>query len=168
MRSWDLEVAVFVAGSAILPIHDSVVLRVDSCLLNGIRNVAAQVVQELTGAASGVARRQNIRSVLIQDMFAHRFRRPKYRWMHNVPTERRTKRDHRRDILRPLRCNRSCNHAAKTVSDEVNLLPSICERLLDGLRQTVLDKKVGTLGVQSDAGKVSAVSDAIQPGIEVR
>src|SRR5271157_2719722 len=71
MRARHLEIVVCVSGHAVPPIYYAIVPRVDRSLQHRARYFATQRIEEIAGAATGVAGRQYSLSVLSQDLFAN-------------------------------------------------------------------------------------------------
>jgi hypothetical protein len=53
------------------------------------------------------------------------------------------------------------------VADEVNLALGFKQSFLNNVVEPLLDEYVGTFGVESDAGEVSAIANAPQPGMKL-
>src|ERR1700758_5433123 len=65
VRTWNLHVLIRIHRHAIAPIHDAVLLGVDRGLHHRTGNFAAEIVQEVASATSGVAVRQDSRAVFL-------------------------------------------------------------------------------------------------------
>src|SRR5690348_14934113 len=88
--------------------------------------------------------------------------------MHYGSLERRPESDHRGDIFRTLRRDGAGNDSAEAMTDEVNLATSFLQGFLDGRGQAITNEQVGAFGIHADAGKIRAIADAFEPGIQMR
>ena len=81
--------------------------------------------------------------------------------------ERGSQGDYRRHTLRHLRGNRSGQHTAQAMPDDVNLAAGLGVGFFDGVDQMSLDEQVRTFRVDADPGTVRPIPDAPQPGAEL-
>ena len=84
----------------------------------------------------------------------------------NRTTNRSSQGDHRGHIVWPIPGHRTGDNPAKAVPDKMDLASGTQPGLFDGQVQPALDEQVRTICVDSDAGKVGTVSDALQPSVK--
>ena len=130
MRAGNLEVGFGIPCSAIAPVDDAVIARVNRGLNHGVRNVAPQRIHKIAGAATGVAVGQHPSAVLLQDALANGFGSMENSLTGGGTANGRGKRDDRSHIPRPLARNRARDHATEAVTDQVNFPPGLGQRSL--------------------------------------
>src|ERR1017187_1645902 len=106
--------------------------------------------------------------MFLQDMFAHGFRRLQNSAMRDGAAEWRRQCCHRRHILGPLPGGGTGDDASKAMTDEMDFPLSLKKCFLDTGIETLLDQDIRALGIDADAGEVRPVSDAPEPGVELR
>lgn len=110
--------------------------------------------------------RQDTIAVLLQNAQADRFSGMNDGTIGDGSANRRSERDHRSDVFGTRSGNGPRNHSTQAVADQVDLAPSFFEREFDSLVHVPLDKQIRAIGIDADAGKICAVSDAAQPLVE--
>lgn len=153
---------------AIAPVDNAVMARVNRGLEHRVRNVTPKAVNKAAGAATCIAIGQNSRTVLVEDSLANSFGGVQDRAIRHGAAKRRSESDDRSDLFRPLACDGSCDHAAEAVTDQMNLSPGLGQSTLNSFVQMTLDQEVGAIRIDADSGKVRAIPDAAQPGVEFR
>src|SRR5215471_16016926 len=101
---WDFKVRALLLGEAVAPIYDAVVTRVNGGLEHGTRNFAAERVNEVASALSGVATREHRTAVLELNLQADCFGSMKNRAIRHRALDGRGERSYGRDVARPLSC----------------------------------------------------------------
>lgn len=167
MGTGDFDVDLRVHGSAVTPIHDSIVARVDGSFEHRVGHSATQRIDEVAGAASGIAVGKNAAAMFLKNPETNRFCRVKDRSIGESASDGSGKRDHGRDVSRPLTSHRTRDHASEAVADEVDLAARLGNRFFDRLVQAALDQQVGTLCIDADSRKIRAVPDAFEPCVQL-
>lgn len=168
MGAGNIEVVVRVPGHAVPPIDNTIIARVDRSFQHCVGYFATQRIEKIAGAATRVAGGQHALPVLGQNLFANVFSGAQNSAMRDRATKRRGESNYRRDVIGSLVGYRAHNDAAQAVADQVDLALRLHQSLLDVLVQAPLDQDIGAVSIQPDAGKVRAISNAFQPGAQLR
>ena len=155
------------AGETIAPINEAITARVDGRLQYRTGHIAPQRMEKIAGTTAGIAGRKYLPSVFFEDVPANRFSGLKHSSMGHGSAKRSRQTDHRGDVVWSLSGDRTRQDATETVADYVQFSTGILQRLLDTGIQMLLDQNVGTLGVDSDAGKIRPVSDSSEPCVKL-
>src|ERR1019366_7447561 len=116
--------------------------------------------------APGVAGGQYSWAMLLQDSLANAFGRVENSSSGSGAAKWRSQGDDRSDISWPLARHRACDHPSEAVADQVTSPLGFGQGSLYGLVQLALDQEIRALGIDTDAGKIRPVSDALQPAVE--
>ena len=75
--------------------------------------------------------------------------------------------DHGSYISGPLTGQRASNDSAQAVTDQMDFSSGLIESFVESLIESSLDQQIGTFGIDSDPGKVRAISDTLKPGVQL-
>ncbi len=151
VRTRHLKINGLIASHTVAPIDDAIMASVDRGFHNRTRNLLAQRIDEVAGAAPGIAGRQNTFAVLGEDTQAHGFSSMEDGLVRHRAPEGRGQGGNRRDIAWPLSGDGARYDSAKTVADQMDLAPGFRSRSRDRVVKMALDEQIWTVCIETDS-----------------
>jgi hypothetical protein len=164
MGPGDFEVAGGVARDAIAPVDEAVGARVDSRFHDSGGEIAAETAQEGTGAASGVAGRKDVGTLIQENLLPYGVDGALDAGGKDGAAKRGAKSDYGGDLPVALGGGRPGEQTAETVSEEMDFAAGLAAREVHGVIEALTNEEIRAVGIQADSGVVRTVADAAQPG----
>ena len=105
--------------------------------------------------------------MLLQDVLADRFSGMQDGAVHHRAAKGRGQRNDGGDIVGTLAGHRAGNDAAEAMANQVDLAIGVEESLFDVVVESLLDEEVGAFCVEADTGKIRAITNSAQPGMQL-